>query len=115
MIGGGEGRNSLVHVADAARATLAAVDRGQGIFNIVDDEPAPIRELVPHIAQLLGAKPPRKVPGWVARMVVGSYLVAASTSMPGASNAKAERDLGWQPMIPNWREGLKTYRDTSPD
>ncbi|HWA54400.1 MAG TPA: NAD(P)-dependent oxidoreductase, partial [Solirubrobacterales bacterium] len=82
-------------------------DRGApGIYNVVDDEPAPMREWVPAFAAAVGAKKPRRVPVWLARLVVGSAAVGMATDMRGASNAKAKRELGWQPRYPSWRQGF---------
>jgi nucleoside-diphosphate-sugar epimerase len=115
VIGGGAGILSLVHVADAAAATAAAVERGaSGIYNVTDDEPAPTRELLPALAQILGAKRPRRAPAWLARLIAGPYPVAVATVMRGASNAKAKRELGWRPALPSWREGLRDHRDDDP-
>jgi nucleoside-diphosphate-sugar epimerase len=108
IVGRGDGTFSFLHVEDAAGATVAALERGApGIYNVVDDEPAPMREWVPVYAEALGAKPPRKVPAWLARLVAGRDAVAAATAMRGASNAKAKRELGWQPVHPTWRQGFR--------
>ena len=115
VIGDGAGVLSLVHVADAAAATAAAVERGaSGIYNVADDDPAATRDFLPALAGILGAKPPRRVPAWLARMVVGPYPVAVATQMRGASNAKAKRELRWTPLLPSWREGLRDVRDGNP-
>lgn len=115
LVGDAGGMLSLVHVADAAAATAAAVERGPaGIYNVVDDDPAPVREWLPLVAQILGAKPPRRAPAWLARLLAGPYAVAASTELRGASNAKAKRDLGWRPLLPSWREGFRAHRDSDP-
>lgn len=111
LVGGGTGLNSLVHVSDAAAAAALAVERGTGIYNVVDDEPAPFSELTPYVAELLGAKRPRKVPAWIARRAAGEFLTAAATSQSGASNAKAKEELGWTPSLPSWRDGLRDHRD----
>lgn len=111
LVGGGHGMNSLVHVSDAASAAAVAVERGEGIYNIVDDDPAPFNELVPYVAQLLGAKPPRNVPAGLARVVAGRFLTAKATTQAGASNAKAKSELDWTPGLPTWRDGLRDYRD----
>lgn len=96
IVGGGEGVWSQVHVDDAAAATLVAVDHGQpGVYNIVDDEPAPVREWLPVLASALGAKPPRHVPRWLGRLVAGEAATLMMTGARGASNAKAKRELGW--------------------
>jgi nucleoside-diphosphate-sugar epimerase len=111
VVGGGSGIWSFVHVDDAASATVAAVEYGApGIYNIVDDEPAPVREWLPYLAERLGAKPPRRVPAWLARFAVGEVGVSLMTQVRGSSNAKARRELGWEPRFPSWREG---FRDTA--
>jgi nucleoside-diphosphate-sugar epimerase len=107
IIGDGAGLFSFVHVDDAAAATVAAVERGApGIYNIVDDEPAPLRDWLPVYAEAIGAPPPRRVPVWLARIVAGK-MVAGLNRQPGASNAKAKRELGWQPRWSSWREGFR--------
>ena len=108
IVGGGDAVFSFVHIDDAADATVAAVERGApGIYNVVDDEPAAVREWLPVYAEALGAKPPRKVPRWLARLVAGKAAAQAATTLRGASNAKAKRELGWQPRHPSWREGFR--------
>jgi nucleoside-diphosphate-sugar epimerase len=108
VIGGGAGYVSAVHVDDAAGGTIAAMERGRpGIYNIVDDEPAPNREFIPTIAAALGAKPPLRIPGWLGRLLAGDVAVAMMTEGRGASNAKARRELGWQPLWPSWRDGFR--------
>jgi nucleoside-diphosphate-sugar epimerase len=107
VIGPGTGMASFVHVEDAAAATLAALDRGSaGIYNVVDDEPAPAREWLPVYAKAIGAKPPRHVPAWLARLVGGKMAVQFGVHLRGAANAKAKRELGWQPRYASWREGF---------
>jgi 2-alkyl-3-oxoalkanoate reductase len=107
IIGDGGGITSFVHLEDAAAATVLALEQdGPAIYNIVDDEPAPVREWLPVFAQALGAKPPRHVPTWLARLVAGEAAVVMGTDARGASNAKAKRDLGWTPRHPSWREGF---------
>ncbi|MEP6952427.1 MAG: NAD(P)-dependent oxidoreductase [Solirubrobacteraceae bacterium] len=107
VIGDGGGRWSLVHVEDAAAATVAAIDHGgTGILNVVDDEPALMREWVPGLARLLGARPPRRVPVWLAKLVAGEALTTTATQARGASNARARELLGWAPRYPSWREGF---------
>jgi nucleoside-diphosphate-sugar epimerase len=107
VIGKGTGLFSFVHVDDAAAATVAAVERGApGIYNVVDDDPAPQREWLPVYAEAIGAKKPWRVPVWLARPVVGKIATVASVQ-PGASNAKAKRELGWEPRWPSWREGFR--------
>ena len=108
VVGKGTGTFSFIHVDDAAAATVAAMERGApGIYNVVDDEPAPMREWVPAYAEALGAKPPRRVPAWLARLLAGRYVASMATALPGASNAKAKTGLGWQPRYPSWRQGLR--------
>jgi nucleoside-diphosphate-sugar epimerase len=107
VVGSGAGVFSFLHVEDAAGATVAALDRGApGIYNVVDDEPAPLHEWLPVYAEALGAKPPRHVPVWLARIVAGGAVAAMATELRGASNAKAKRELGWQPQYPSWRQGF---------
>ena len=112
IVGKGEGRSSYVHVQDAATATVAAVERGTGIYNIVDDEPAMLRDWLPVYAQAIGAKPPRHVPRWLARLVAGGSIAGMATELRGASNAKAQAELGWEPALPSWREGFATALDS---
>lgn len=108
IVGGGTGWMSLVHVDDAAAATVLAIEgKAAGVFNIVDDEPAPIREWVPYLAQCVGAKPPRRVPVWLARPLAGEMMVAMMTRGHGFSNAKAKRELDWELRYPSWRDGFK--------
>ncbi len=107
VVGEGSGVFSFLHVDDAADATVAAVERGApGIYNIVDDEPAPMRAWLPVYAEALGAKPPRRVPLWLARFVAGRLVAELSTTLPGATNAKAKRELRWRPAHPSWRTGF---------
>jgi 2-alkyl-3-oxoalkanoate reductase len=105
LVGSGEGVWSFLHVDDVATATLAAIEHGRPgeIYNIVDDEPAPVKEWLPFLAERLGAKPPRRVPAWLARLIAGPGAVAMMTEARGASNAKAKRELGWNPTHPSWR------------
>jgi nucleoside-diphosphate-sugar epimerase len=108
IVGTGGGTFSFIHIADAASATVAAVDRGApGIYNVVDDEPAAERDWLPVYAEALGAKPPRKVPTWLARIVAGRFAVIMATELRGASNDKAKRELGWQPTYASWRGGFR--------
>jgi nucleoside-diphosphate-sugar epimerase len=107
IVGDGGGIWSFVHVDDAAAATALAVERGaRGIFNVVDDDPAPVAEWLPHLARVLGAEPPRRVPVWLGRLAVGKHGVAMMTSIRGASNENAKRELGWTPRYPSWRDGF---------
>lgn len=108
LVGGGTGYISWVHLDDAANATVLAVEqRAEGVFNIVDDEPAPASEWLPYLAASAGAKPPMRVPKWLARIVAGDVAVAMMTEGRGFSNAKAKRELGWQLRYPSWRQGFK--------
>jgi nucleoside-diphosphate-sugar epimerase len=107
LVGDGGGVWSFIHIEDAAAATVAAVERGQpGIYNVVDDEPAPVREWLPVLASALGAKPPRRIPRWLSRLLAGEVATASMTDVRGASNAKAKRELGWQLRYPSWRQGF---------
>ena len=108
IVGGGSGIWSFLHIDDAARATALAVDRGApGIYNIVDDEPAPVSDWLPYLAEVLGARPPRRVPVWLARLLVGEPMVSMMTKIRGSSNAKAKRELGWKLEYPSWRVGFR--------
>jgi nucleoside-diphosphate-sugar epimerase len=108
VVGSGGGIWSWIHIDDAAAATVAAVEsRATGIYNIVDDDPAPVSEWLPYVADVVGAKPPRHVPVWLARVAAGEVGVSAMTRIRGSSNAKAKRELGWQPKWPNWRDGFR--------
>ncbi|HLL92540.1 MAG TPA: NAD(P)-dependent oxidoreductase [Solirubrobacteraceae bacterium] len=112
IIGRGQGVWSLIHVDDAARATVAALTRGQtGAYNVVDDDPAPVAEWLPALAQALGAKRPRRVPALIARPIAGSYGVATMTRAQGACNELAKRELGWTPEYASWREGFRRGLD----
>jgi nucleoside-diphosphate-sugar epimerase len=117
IVGDGGGIWSWIHLDDAASATVLALEHdAPAIYNIVDDEPAPVREWLPVLAQSLGAKPPRHLPIWVARLFAGEFVVVLSTEARGASNAKAKRELGWAPLHPSWREGfVAAYAQTPAD
>jgi 2-alkyl-3-oxoalkanoate reductase len=107
IVAGGDGVSSFIHLDDAAAATVLALERGRpGIYNIVDDDPAPVREWLPVLATALGAKPPRRVPRWLARLVAGEAAAMMGTESRGASNVKAKRELGWLPRYPSWRQGF---------
>jgi nucleoside-diphosphate-sugar epimerase len=107
MVGDGGGVWSFIHIADAAEATVAAVERGsRGVYNIVDDDPAPVAEWLPALAAELGAKKPMRVPKFVGRMFAGEVGAVFMTEIRGASNAKAKRELGWSPAHPSWRQGF---------
>jgi nucleoside-diphosphate-sugar epimerase len=108
IVGRGTGWFSWVHVDDAASATVLAVEqRARGVFNIVDDEPAPVSEWLPYLAECAGAKPPRRIPVWLARLVAGEMMTSVMTDGRAFSNAKARRELGWEPAYPSWREGFR--------
>ena len=107
VVGDGGGVWSFIHIADAAEATVAAAEHGaRGIYNVVDDDPAPVAEWLPVLAQQLGAKKPRRVPRFVGRVFAGEAGVMMMTELRGASNAKAKRELDWRPAHPSWRTGL---------
>jgi nucleoside-diphosphate-sugar epimerase len=107
IVGDGGGFSSFIHLDDAAAATVLALEHeGPAIYNIVDDEPAPVREWLPVLADVLGAKPPRHVPIWLAKMLAGEVAVMLGTEARGASNARVKRELGWTPRYPSWRQGF---------
>jgi nucleoside-diphosphate-sugar epimerase len=108
LVGGGTGYTSWVHLDDAASATVLAVEqKARGVFNIVDDEPAPVSEWLPYLAECAGAKPPMRVPTWLARLLAGDVAVTMMTEGRAFSNAKAKRELGWELRYPSWRQGFK--------
>jgi nucleoside-diphosphate-sugar epimerase len=107
LAGRGTGVWSFIHIEDAASATVEAVEHGtRGIYNVVDDEPAPISEWLPVLARTLGAKPPRHVPLWLARLAGGKVTEVMMSDLRGSSNTKAKRELGWTPRYPSWRDGF---------
>lgn len=107
IVGDGAGIWSFVHIGDAARATVAAISRGDpGIYNVVDDEPAPVSRWLPALAEAVGAGRPHRVPAWLARPFIGEGGVSMMTEARGGSNAKARRELDWQPVYPTWRQGF---------
>ena len=107
IIGGGGGMMSWVHITDAASATVAAIERGKpGIYHVADDDPAPVREVLLELARVLGAKPPRRVSAWLARVVAGKGQVEIMTKARGISSEKIKRELGWTPRYPSWRTGF---------
>lgn len=111
IVGAGAGIWSFVHTIDAASATVAAVERGgPGLYNIVDDDPAPVSEWLPELARQLGARPPRHVPAWLARLLIGEHGINMMTNARGSSNAKAKRELGWTLRYPTWRKGFAELR-----
>jgi nucleoside-diphosphate-sugar epimerase len=108
VVGSGEGRASFIHIEDAAAATVAALERARpGVYNIADDEPAPVREWLPVYAEILGARRPRHVPAWLGRLVAGQYAVYLMTQIRGASNEKAKREFAWTPIHSTWRRGFR--------
>ncbi|MBC2904087.1 NAD-dependent epimerase/dehydratase family protein [Streptomyces cupreus] len=108
LVGRGTGHCSWIHLDDAASATVLAVEqRATGVYDIVDDEPAPAAQWLPHLAACAGAKPPMRVPVWPARLLAGEVAVVMMTQGRGFSNAKAKRELGWTPRYPSWREGFR--------
>ena len=109
IVGSGGGVWSWLHVEDAAAATVAALERGApGIYNIADDDPAPVREWLPYLAEVIGAPKPMRVPAWLGRLLAGDVAVRMMTRSRGVSNAKAKATLAWRPVWPSWREGFRT-------
>jgi nucleoside-diphosphate-sugar epimerase len=110
VIGGGAGVWSFTEITDAAAATAAAVTRGTpGIYNAVDDEPAPVAQWLPYLASCLGVKPPMRAPAWLGRLLAGEVVVSLMTEVRGAANEKAKRELGWAPRYPSWRDGFPVW------
>jgi nucleoside-diphosphate-sugar epimerase len=108
VVGKGSGVFSFVHIDDVVEATVAALDSGKrGVYNVVDDDPAPMREWLPAYAAALGAKPPRRIPLWLAKIFAGEFTGFMTTAMPGVSNEKAKRELAWEPRWPSWRTGFR--------
>jgi nucleoside-diphosphate-sugar epimerase len=108
IVGGGTGVWSFIHIDDAAAATSAAIERGApGVYNMVDDDPAPVSEWLPVLAAAVGARAPRHIPAFLARVAIGEHGVALMTKTRGASNAKAKRELGWRPRYSSWRTGFR--------
>jgi len=108
VVGSGQGVWSFVHLDDAAAATVAALDAPAGVYNVVDDDPAPVARWLPALAQATGAPRPIRVPVFLARLLAGDYGVATMTAAQGASNARARRKLGWSPRLPSWSKGFQT-------
>jgi len=109
VVGGGAGVWSFIHIEDAATATVAAVEHGRrGIYNVVDDDPAPVSDWLPAVAGALGAKAPMRLPRWLGRLAAGQAATVMMTEVRGASNEKVKRELGWQPRYPSWRDGFAT-------
>jgi nucleoside-diphosphate-sugar epimerase len=116
IVGDGTAVWSFVHIGDVACATLAAIERGQpGVYNIVDDEPAPVAAWLPVLAAAIGAKPPRRVPVWLGRLLAGELAVLVMTEIRGSSNAKAKRKLDWQPGYATWRDGFRRGLADTPE
>jgi len=112
VIGGGTGVWSFTEVTDAAAAAVAAVSRGApGIYNVVDDDPAPVAQWLPYLASCLGAKLPLRAPAWLGRLLGGQMTVSMMTEVRGASNSKAKRELGWTPAYPSWRDGFPAWAE----
>jgi nucleoside-diphosphate-sugar epimerase len=108
LVGDGRGIWSFVHVDDAAAATVLAVEGGcPGAYNVVDDDPAPVSDWLPYLADCLGARRPRRIPAWLARFAIGEVGISMMTRIRGSSNAKAKQELGWQPAWPSWRDGFR--------
>jgi nucleoside-diphosphate-sugar epimerase len=108
VVGSGAGIWSLIHIEDAAAATVAAIERGApGVYNVVDDEPVPVSVVLPELAKAIGAKPPRHLPRWLGRLIAGEAAVIMMTEVRGASNEKAKRELGWELRYPSWRLGIR--------
>jgi nucleoside-diphosphate-sugar epimerase len=115
IVGNGGGVFSWIHLDDAAAATVLALEHGgPAVYNIVDDEPAPVHEWLPVLARAVGARPPRRFPAWLARLVAGEAAVVIGTETRGASNARAKRELGWTPRYPSWREGFPAAYSETP-
>jgi len=110
VIGGGTGVWSFIEITDAAAATVAAVDHGApGLYNVVDDDPAPVAEWLPYLAEVAGAKPPLRLPAWLGRLLAGEFVVAQMTTSRGYSNEKARKELSWEPRYASWREGFRAW------
>lgn len=111
IVGGGTGVWSFVHIHDAARATVAALSGPPGVYNVVDDDPAPARDWIPAFSEAVGAPAPMRVPAWLARPLAGAFGVLSMTKIEGASNARAKRELHWSPVYTRWRDGFRTALD----
>jgi nucleoside-diphosphate-sugar epimerase len=110
VIGGGTGVWSFIEVTDAAAATVAAVDHGApGVYNVVDDDPAAVAQWLPYLAEVMGAKPPLRMPAWLGRLLGGEFVTVQMTSSRGFSNEKAKKELGWEPRYASWREGFRAW------
>jgi nucleoside-diphosphate-sugar epimerase len=110
VVGGGTGIWSFIEIGDAAAATLAAVEGGApGVYNVVDSDPAPVAEWLPYLAEVVGAKPPLRLPAWLGRLLAGEFVVAQMTEGRGCSNEKTRKELGWDPRYASWREGFRAW------
>jgi nucleoside-diphosphate-sugar epimerase len=110
VIGGGAGIWSFIEITDAAAATITAVGHGApGLYNVVDDDPAPVAEWLPYLAEVAGAKPPWRMPAWLGRLLAGEFVVAQMTTSRGSSNEKARKELGWEPRYGSWRDGFRAW------
>jgi 2-alkyl-3-oxoalkanoate reductase len=107
VVGRGTGVFSFIHIEDAASATVAALERGSGVYNVCDDDPAAMADWVPAFAEALGAKRPRRVPMWVARIALGRQAASMVERLEGASSRRAQDELGWRPRYPSWRQGFR--------
>jgi nucleoside-diphosphate-sugar epimerase len=114
LIGSGDAWWSFVHIDDAAEATALAIERGTGIYNVVDDDPAPVHDWLPAVAAMLDARPPFHLPAWLARIVAGEHLVVMMTEARAGSNAKAKRELGWRPGHSSWQQGFAELAQRAP-
>jgi nucleoside-diphosphate-sugar epimerase len=110
VIGGGTGIWPFIEITDAAAATFAAVERGApGVYNVADSDPAPVADWLPYLAEVLGAKPPLRLPTWLGRLLAGEFVVTQMTRARGMSNEKARKELGWEPRYASWREGFRAW------
>lgn len=110
IVGDGAGIWSFIEITDAAAATVAAVDRGApGVYNVVDDDPAPVAQWLPYLASVAGARAPLRVPVWLGRLLAGDLVVEQMTSVRGSSNEKAKKAFDWTPEYPSWREGFRDW------
>ncbi|MFI7064260.1 NAD-dependent epimerase/dehydratase family protein [Kribbella sp. NPDC050124] len=110
VVAGGAGIWSFIETTDAAAATLAAIERGEpGVYNIADDDPAPVSEWLPYLAEVAGAKPPMRVPAWLGKLLAGEFVLAQMTTARGVSNEKARKELDWTPKYPSWRDGFPAW------
>ena len=108
IVGNGNGVWSFIHINDAVSATVNAISQGKpGIYNIVDDEPVPVKSWLPYLAEILESKPPSKIPAWIAKLIIGNAGVSMMTQIRGGSNVKAKRELSWKPVYSSWRQGFK--------